>query len=222
MPDQVSDPHSKLRAQLRAGRELLGMKQYELAVTLGVDKQKISRIESGETKSTDVLLEIKHGLERLGIRFTANGLEIVENHLDIIEGEGCYLKLLDDVYKTLKDASDKTLFIMFASDRASPPEVNFRYRQMRSIGILMRQLIEEGDQYLMGELEEYRTIPSKYFTNIVTLIYADKVAQVNGSESLITVQTDNQFAMREKKLFGYIWDTGKKPEISIAPERFLV
>lgn len=214
------DPHSKLRSQIRAGRELLCMKQSDLAEALGLSLSKISRVESGETKSGDILLEVKHGLERLGIRFTPNGLEIVENHLDIIEGEGCYLMLLDDVYKTLKDAADKTLFIMFASDRTSPPEVNYRYRAMRSSGIKMRQLVEEGDEFLMGELEEYRTIPSKYFTNIVTLIYANKVAQVNGTESLITIQTDEQLSTREKNLFSYFWDTGKKPEISTSAERF--
>lgn len=216
----MPDPHSRLRSQIRAARELLMLKQVELAENLGISLSKLSRVENGDTKSGDILLEVKHGLEKLGVRFLANGVELVQSHLEIIEGEGCYQKLLDDVFQTLIKSEEKTLYIMFASDRVSPPEVNYRYRLMRNAGITMKQLIEEGDTYILGELEEYRSIPSRYFSNIVTLVYADKVAQVNGSESLITIQNDHQLAIHEKGLFSHFWDTGKKPEFSNAPERF--
>lgn len=214
------DPHKHLRAQIRAGRELLGIKQSDLANILDVSLSKISRAESGETKSGDILLSLKESLEKQGIRFTEKGVELAEDRLEIIEGEGCYLRLLDDVHRTLQENEDKTLLVMFASDKVSPPEVNEKYRTMRKIGIKMRQLIEENDTYIMGEPEEYRTIPSKYFTNIVTLVYSNKVAQVNGKETRITIQTDDQLAEREKLLFKFFWDTGSKPSTSTASERF--
>jgi transcriptional regulator with XRE-family HTH domain len=216
----VVDPHKRLRAQIRAGRELLGMNQSDLAKALDVSLSKISRAESGETKSGDILLVFKEGLEKLGIRFTANGVETVEDKLEIIEGEGCYLRLLDDVLITLKSAKERGLHIMFASDRVSPPEVNAKYRILRQMGVSMKQLIEDGDTYIMGDLDEYRTIPSKYFNNIVTLVYDNKVAQVNGSETRITIQTDTQLARREKLIFQYFWETGSKPVVSTATERF--
>ena len=216
----MPDPHTKLRAQIRAARELLLLKQSDLAEALGISLSKLSRVESGETKSGDILLEVKQGVEKLGIRFTNNGVERVQSRLEVIEGDGCYVRLLDDVYQTLLCSDDKTMFIMFSSDKASPPEVNYRYRLMRQNGISLKQLIEENDHYIMGDLEDYRTIPSKYFTNIVTVIYSTKVAQVNGSESLITILDDEQLAMREKGVFAHFWDMGKKPEVSEAPERF--
>lgn len=214
------DAQDRLRGQIRAGRELLNMKQADLAAFLDVSLSKVSRAESGDTKSGDVLLQIKEGLERCGVKFTSHGVELDESRLEVIEGRDCYLRLLDDVYRTLKESDDKEILLMFASDKASPPEVNHRYRFMRQHGVKMRQLIEEGDAYLLGALEEYRTIPSAYFTNIVTVIYADKVAQVNGSETRLTIQHDAPLAEREKKMFSYFWDTGKKPEKSDAPERF--
>lgn len=214
------DAQKRLRSQVRAGRELLDMKQADLAEMLGASLSKISRAESGETKSSDVLFEIKEGLERCGIRFTATGVEVNESRLEVIEGKDCYLRLLDDVYDTLSKYDDKEMLIMFASDKVSPPEVNNRYRFLRKNGVEMRQLVEEGDDYLMGQLEEYRTIPSRYFTNIVTVIYGDKVAQVNGNETRLTIQLDQQLANREKKVFSFLWDAGKKPEISNTPERF--
>ena len=214
------DPHKKLRAQIRAGRELLGINQSDLALRLQVSLSKISRAENGETKSGDILLDIKEELEKLGVRFTPNGVELSENYLEVIEGEGCYLKLLDDVYLTLKNSEDKLLIIMFASDKISPSAVNERYKFMRKEGIQMRQLISDDDEHILGPLEEYRGIPKKYFTNIVTLIYGDKVAQVNGTETRITIQKDVRLSTREKGVFSYFWDTGIKPHQSIAKEKY--
>jgi transcriptional regulator with XRE-family HTH domain len=212
--------HERLRLQIRAGRELLGMTQADLAAKMNTSLSKISRVESGETKSADVLLQVKDALERQGIRFTSSGVEIVEERLEIIEGKGCYSRLLDDVFQTLQAHSEKELLIMFSSDRVSPPEINTKYTLMRQAGITMRQIIEEGDTYLMGRLDEYRAIPSKYFINIVTVIYANKIAQVNGSETRIAIQTDDRLAAREKLLFQYYWDTGSKPTISTAIAKF--
>lgn len=214
------DVQTRLRSQIRAGRELIGMSQVELAEALGSNKSRISRVESGDIKSLDTLFEIKTGLEQLGISFTRTGVELNEEPIEILEGEDCYLRLLDDVYSTLKGASDKELLIMFASDSASPPEVNNRYQFMRQNGIRMRQIIEEGDHHILGKLEEYRTIPAEYFTNIVTVIYASKVAQVSGTETRLTIQKDEQLSTREKKMFSYFWDNGKKPEHSSVKERF--
>ncbi len=216
----MRNAHERLRAQIRAGRELLGLNQSDLATAMDVSLSKISRVESGITKSGDSLLHIKKCLEGMNVRFTQSGVEIVENRLEVIEGEGCYMKLLDDVLITLKNHPDKELLIMFASDKISPPEVNDKYRILRQIGVQMRQLIRDGDTYIMGQLDEYQCIPKEYFTNIVTVVYADKVAQVNGGETRVTIHIDNDLSRRERLVFQYFWDTGSKPKISTAEEKF--
>jgi transcriptional regulator with XRE-family HTH domain len=218
----LEDSHSRLRAQIRAGRELMGMKQADLAEMLDVSLSKVSRAESGETKSGDILLELKRALEQAGVRFTASGVERVENRVELIEGKGCYLKLLDRVERLFAEEQieDRTLYVMFASDKVSTDAVNERYRRLRAQGVKMRQLISKADNYIMGELEEYRQIPAEYFTNIVTVIFADKLAQVNGDETTVTVQHDAALAQRERLVFSYFWDTGSMPVKSIAEERF--
>lgn len=221
-PLRQDDYHGKLRAQIRAGRELLDMKQSDLADSLGASLSKISRAENGETKSGDVLLELKHALEEHGVCFTTNGVELADNLIQVLEGDGCYLRLLDTMYQTLikMPEQERDLRIMYASDRMSPPIVNDRYRFMRKNGIKMRQLIEEGDHYIMGHFEEYRTIPSAYFTNVVTLAYENKVAQVDSDVTRVVIHHDKKMALREKNIFAYLWDMGKKPEKTKAKERF--
>ncbi len=214
----MSDPYKKLRAQIRAGRELLGMKQAELAAHLGFSLSKLSKAETGDTKSGNVLLEIKVGMEKLGVVFTTNGVEFSENHIEIIEGEHCYVRLLDKIL--IECSSNTELLIMFASDKVSPPDVNERYRALRARGVQMRQLIKEGDSYIMGELKEYRTIPKQYFSNIVTVIYDGMVAQVTGDETRIVVLHDVKFAERERLVFESFWDRGHQPKSSSADERF--
>lgn len=215
-----TDSYSKLRAQIRAGRELLGLKQADLAKAMDASLSKISRAESGETKSGDTLLELKALLERKGVRFLPSGVEVVETHIEILEGPGRAMELLTNIHQTLKDHDDKTLLLMCTSDRVSPPEVNEFYRLMRREGIKMRQLIEEKDTYLLGPVDEYRTIPARYFMNIATAIYGDRVAQLDGGGARIIVHDDARLAERERKIFNYLWDMGTQPKHSEAHERF--
>lgn len=212
------DQHIKLRQQIKAGRALLSMDQSQLAHALGMKHAKISRAENGETKSEDVLKEIQRGMEKLGIIFLpSGGVDRSMGHIEIIEGANCYVQLLGRI--AAEKAIDE-LFIMFASDSVSPPEVNALYRILRKAGIRMRQLIRKGDTYIMGQLEEYRTISEKYFTNIVTVVYGNQVAQVSGDETRIVIYHDPPLAERERKVFSYFWDHGGIPEHSTADERF--
>ncbi len=214
------DPYTRLRAQIRAGRELLGLTQGDVADMAESSLSRISRAESGETKSGDVLLEIKGVLENAGVRFTTSGVEIAEDQIELIEGEGCYPRLLDEVYRELVRTGEKEFLVLFANDEVSPSEVNQRYHFMRQQGIVSKKLIEEGNVYIMGKLEEYRYVPQKYFSNIVTVIYADRVAQANGRETRITIQKNPLLAERERLLFNYLWDIGKQPTFSTAKERY--
>jgi transcriptional regulator with XRE-family HTH domain len=214
------DPHIKLRSQIRAARELLNMKQSDVATALDVSLSKISRVESGETKSGDILLEIKHCLEHRGVLFTKSGVELVENHFEILEGQDCYLQLLDDIHVHLKDAQDQEFLIMFAAERRSPPEVNMRYQLMLKTGIHFRKLIADHDNYIMGKPSCYKTIPAQYFSNILTLVYGNRVAQSNGDLTRITIYEDALLAGRERQIFTYLWDIGGKPLPSIAKESY--
>jgi transcriptional regulator with XRE-family HTH domain len=216
----MKDPYKKIRAQIAAARHLMDLDQMELASLLGMSHTKISNVETGRTKSASALLEVKTGMEREGVTFTANGVEYTRSHVEVLSGKGCYLELLSFVERILCAREDKTLLIMYASDAASPPEVNEQYRRMRAKGIEMRQLISEGDTLIMGGLEEYRQIPKKYFSNIVRLIYGNCVAQVSGDETKVTIHYDEAFARSERLSFEFYWDNGLVPKKTTARERF--
>ena len=207
----------ELRTQISAGIALLGLTQKSFAEEIGISNAKLSKALSGETKSKNVLFELKTALESEGIIFTKSGVERSSGYETVLSGDNCYLELLS---KIMIDPSVDELLVMFASDKISPPAVNHCYRFLRNKGVSMRQLIAADDTYIMGQLEEYRTIPEKYFTNIVTLVYGNSVAQVSGDEKRIVIYADPKLARREGKIFNYFWDHGGKPEASSADEKF--
>lgn len=214
------DPHARLRSQIRAGRELLNMKQADVAAILGISLSKLSRSESGETKSGDILLDIKQGLERMGIRFTQSGVERVENSINIIEGDDLFPRLMDDILLTLRDAADAELLVECADERVSTPDVVERVRHVRNAGVRIRTLVEEGNTYIMGPLNEYRYIPSDRFVNDVAFIYGDKFAICTNQNQQAVIFKDAFLATSRRNIFNLLWDVLKQPTESTADERY--
>src|SRR5690606_16101752 len=97
-------------------------------------------------------------------------------------------------YYTLLDKKNGECLFLFADDRASTPEGNNRIRKLRNAGIRMRQLVQEGNRYLMGPVGEYRWVPREYFMNYVTLIYGDKVAVCADNNIRALIFADPQLA----------------------------
>lgn len=214
------DHYTKLRSQIRAGRELLELKQSDLAEALGVSLSKVSRAESGETKSGDTLLELKAALERMGIRFSSSGVEVVEDHIEVFEGNDCYNRLLDDVHQRLKGTANPEFLVMFSVEETSPEAINERYNRMMRDGLTFRKLIADNNDYIMGPLDWYRTMPAKYFSNVVTVIYGDRVAQHNGRGDRVIVYENDLAAARDKQIFSYLWNMGQKPQSTTSKVRY--
>ena len=212
--------------QLKAARALCGdMSQQELADLSGVSYNSIQLFEAGKTKLQEKsTVKILKTFDRQRVLFTARGgVEPNDNPVITIGGqnaEECYLELLNDVYQTLRDQDDRELLIRCADDSVSPPTVNERYRKMRAAGISMRQLVEQGNTYLMGPLSEYRYIPKDYFTNRVTLIYGGRVATVTANETKASINDASVNADTERKIFNYLWSIGEVPTKSTACETF--
>ena len=185
--------------QIRAARALLNWSQSDLAERAGLSQTGIARIESGVNQPN---------------------VQTMENIRTIV-GEDCYIELLLDVSRTLRDHPEKELLIWFANDRMSPPPVNDLYRQIRASGIKMRQIIEEGNHYRLGGNNEYREFPSRYFINVVKLSYGNKYAILNGKETRVTIQKDEIAAASQKALFNFLWDILPEPKgASTADEHF--
>ncbi len=205
----------------RAARALLNWSQKDLAERAGVSDVSIINYETGKrTPQQNTLERIQQAFELAGVSFTKHGLELKEDVITIIEGENWYLRLLDDVYYHLIDEKDAELIIMFSDDKVSPPEANDRYRKIRNAGIRMRQLVEEGNTYLMGPLKEYRYLPSSKFTNYVSLIYGDRLAVCTDDNTKAVIFKDPRLTQAWTYLIGILWDVLPQPEESTANERF--
>ncbi len=207
--------------QIAAARALLGWDQKDVAERVGLTVAAISKIEKGENKGKSTTLDaIQSAFEMAGVVFTEHGVELKENVISVIDGDNWYLRLLDDVYFSLANTKNPELLLMCADDSKSPPEVNDLYKKIRSNGVQMRQLVEEGNTYLMGPLNEYRYMPKERFNNYVSLIYGDKVAVCTDANTKALVFKDPLLAKTWKNLFDLMWDVLEQPKKSNANEKF--
>lgn len=210
--------------QIRAARALLNWKQEELAAASGLSVASIQKIEAGENTPTGRTQgKLLKALEKQGILFTAKGIEKDAFPIYFTQGknhEEAYLRLLEDAFEHLIEVKDPELLIMFADDKVSPASVNNMYREMRNAGIKMRQLIEEGNTYIMGPLDEYRYIPKGYFINRVTLVYGDKIANEMADVCQGMIRVDPINARIQRNTFDILWRVLKQPTETSADERF--
>ena len=207
--------------QVKAARALLGWSQDDLAERAGLSKASIAKFEINEREPHQSSMDgILQAFELSGIVFTKNGVELKDDAVTVIEGDDWYLRLLDDVYYSLKDCKHPELLLICADDRVSSLEVNDSYRKMRSAGVKMRQLVEEDNSYLMGSLNEYRYLPKERFNNYVSLIYGQKVAICTDTNTKAIVFKDPILAKTWTNIFDVMWDVLKQPERSDADERF--
>lgn len=206
--------------QIKAGRALINWAQQDLADQTGLSKTAIANVESGKHRPTEKNMNnILDAFDRNGVEFIDGGVRQKQNLIRVLEGDDCYLKLLDEVFHTLKD-SDEEFLILCADDRVSPKMVNDSYRRIRDSGIKMRQIVEDGNTYLMAPLAEYRYIPKEYFMNNVTIIYKNNIATALEGDNKISVIKDKTLADTQRKLFNFIWNNTEQPLFTDAKERF--
>lgn len=203
-------------------RALADWSQGDLAKATGLNKKTIQQLEQGGTNPTEKTERlILEAFERADIEVRDGRIGRVAESLKVFEGDNCYLRLLDDVAATMPRLAKPELLIFFGDDAVSPPEVIERYRAMRAAGLAMRQLVKEGNTYLMGPLKEYRYFPGDMFVNRVFLVYGDKFATITkGAKKRVTIQRDLEIAAAMKFLFDNTWSHSPMPERSDAEEKF--
>ncbi|MFN7112838.1 MAG: helix-turn-helix domain-containing protein [Alphaproteobacteria bacterium] len=208
-------------SKIRAARALLDWGQRDLAERSGVSHMAITNLEQGKTEpQTETIEKIQNAFELAGVVITLKGVEYKDATVTTIDGDGWYLRLLDDVYYTLMDKPDAEFLTMCADDKVSTPDVNNRLKKIRNAGICMRQLVQEGNTYLMGPTKEYRYIPKEKFRNSVSLIYGDKVAVCTEQGTKAIVFKDADLAATWRNIFDVLWNKLEEPKESTARERF--
>lgn len=210
--------------KIRAARAYMEWTQEQLAEAAELSLAGIQKIERGENEPTArTQKKLIRAFEQNGLTLTSKGIEHDESPVFFIEGddhESAYFQLLEDAYEHLKGRKGPELLIMYADDKVSPPSVNDFYRKMRKADIKMRQMIQEGNTYIIGPLSEYRYIPKKLFINRVTLVYGDRIATETTNFNKVLVRVDPINAAIQKNTFNILWNVLKQPEKTTAHETF--
>ena len=196
-------------SQCRAARGLLNWSQPELAKRCGMHKQTISNFEAERSTPSNTSLELMtRTLENGGIEFGLdNGVSLPDIKYVKLNQSGWLVELLDDVIFSLKDAEHKELLIYGGDNRVYTAEVVEKLREVRKAGIYMREMVCEGNTYLLGIEEEYRWIPKKHFKNFCTIMYGDKVClDFRGWAGLLVV--NKGWAETERNKFEMLWGSG--------------
>ena len=185
-----------------------------------VSEPTIKLIETGKINSTpETLGAIQKTFEEAGIEFLPQqGVRFRDDLLTIIEGRldvNIFLRLLDDIYYTMKDKNGEVLW-SFVDEDLSPPEIIERENMLRNGGIKYKSLIRHGDLNFQHDAEEYRWLPKGQFLSNLTAVYDDKYAIVvnkpnsNQVEKIIIIKNDSIAEMKRKE-FEIIWNYGEKP-----------
>lgn len=191
--------------QIAAARALLDWTQGDLAKKSGLTPQTIIKIEKNEVHpNTATLRKLNSALSREGIVFTETGIDVPKDKITKLDGDTWFLDLLDDVYETLANEGHEKELLIFAGDnRLSPPEVVDSFRKLREAGVRIREMVEDGNDFLMGPEKDYRWIPSQFFENYNTIIYGDKVCNDFGGRGLLI--NNKEWASSERNKFNIMW-----------------
>tara|TARA_R110002095_G_scaffold116994_2_gene102058 strand:- start:3184 stop:3831 length:648 start_codon:yes stop_codon:yes gene_type:complete len=196
-------------AQCRAARGLLNWSQLDLANRSGMHKQTISNFEAERSIPSNTSLEkLTRILQNGGVEFGQdNAVSLPQIKYIKLEQAGWFLEFLDDVIFTLKDQKQKELLIYGGDNRVTPPAVVEKFREVREAGIEMREMVCEGNTFLMGPEEEYRWIPKQFFKNYNTVIYADRVCvDFRGRAAILII--NKGWAETERNKFEMLWNAG--------------
>lgn len=207
--------------QIRAARSLLDWTQDDLAARTGLSKFSIANLEGAKTSPQKGTIDkIIKSLELAGIEFIDDGVRLKKDSVIIVDGEGWFLRLLEDVHHSLLQQENRELLIEFADETKSPPEVIEKIKAMRNDGIKMRLLICDGDTNIAGPLEEYRYIPKSLYRNYASLIYADKIAVGTENQLQALVIRDPLLAQTRRNMFEIVWGLLPSPQESTAKIRY--
>lgn len=199
--------------QIRAARMLLEWDAEDLAAKAGVTRETIFNIERSVFRPRPATLEkIINAFDAGGVVFNGDrGVELRDDTVQKIEGDGYYLRFLDQVHSYMRGKKGSVLFLN-TDDSLSSADVVRANKQMMEDGIKCLYLCKENPTKLSFPPEYYRAVPEKYYRNGLLVVYDDFLAaSVRGK--MIVVFKNAEVASSVRKLFELIWSIGRMPEV---------
>lgn len=206
-------------AKIRAARAALGWTQGQLADAAGVAPETLQNIERGDnTPTARTQSKLERALSKNGVILTDDGVRMPDATTVSLTGEDWFIDVLEDAYHSLKEAKNKEMLVFGSDHRVSPPPVIEGFRKLLSIGVTLREIGEEGNTYIMSDVEAFRWLPKDHFKNRVTVIYGDKVVTDFGAQGMLIRNAD--WAEAERYKFESLWSFATPVKESTADVKY--
>lgn len=201
-------------AQIRAARGLLSWSREDLATVSKVTAAAIKNIEDTPEVRPQVKTAeaITSAFAAKGVEFTERGVAWVDDLVRKLEGENCYLRLIDEVYQELHNQPKAEVLSICTDDAVSPDHVVQAIKRWHDAGIKCRFLTHENSERFDFPLKEYRLIPERFYKNSVMVVYADKVATLSAANDAVIIVRDKDQADMMRGLFEMIWLQSPMPK----------
>lgn len=201
--------------QIAAGAALAGMTQDELAAVVGLEAAALELIMNGDVEPRPETLDrIQIALEARQVEFgPRSGVALKDEYFRRIIGKDVYIKLLDEILRTMIGRTDDVLFFM-VDPAVSPPNVVDAELRLLDAGIKCRFICSEDNKVFYAPKESYRLIPRDYYTNEIQIVYGDFLAILSilpHSDSVLILNSPS-VAAAERGKFDFIWNNCKKPD----------
>jgi transcriptional regulator with XRE-family HTH domain len=210
--------------QIAAAISLAGMTREALCKEAAIAKSTLIDIIANKGSIREATLDkIRNVLELHGIEFLpGEGVRKKDRLVETYEGEDANKKLLDDVYKTLRDVGGEVLIAGLDERKVigdlEEPFLLAHMERLNKANITERLLICKGDTYLVAPEESYRWIDSKFFSPYPLYIYGPKMALVSWAPAgRCAIIHDDAFAESARRLFNFVWQHAEK--LNLAGEK---
>ncbi|MCL2473827.1 MAG: helix-turn-helix domain-containing protein [Alphaproteobacteria bacterium] len=206
--------------QVRAARAILNISREVLAKSTGLTVNGIAKIENGDVGANKTTLDnIQAVFENMGLEFLGNsGVRRNDKIVETYEGQEANLKLIDDVYETLKDTGGEVLIAGLDESKAlellTPEILDSHLERLKKANITERLLVSKNNTEFPSPMECYHVVADEYFSPHQIFVYGGKLAlltRIPVPKSIII--NDARFAEGVKKLFNYVWERTERPSV---------
>lgn len=204
--------------KLRAARAALGWTQGQLADAADVSPETLQNIEGGSAPTARTQEKITRALNKNGVILTSDGIQMPDATAIQLTGGNWFLDVLEDAFLVIQGTRNKEILIFGSDHRVSPPAVIEGFRKLLSAGASLREIGEEGNTFIMSDIEQFRWVPSEHYKNTVTMIYGDKVVTDFGTHGMLI--KNKEWAESERHKFELIWSNAIPASKSTADVKY--
>lgn len=188
----------------------------DLAEKAGVSVTSVFKSEKGSGQIRALIAEkIVRAFNNHGVEFVQNGVSLKDDQITTLAGDGVYIRLLEDVFHSIRRMVNPEALFFFVDNSKSPPEVVATHEMLRKGGIKCRYLCRQNPDRIDFPIEDYRAVPNEYFHNNSSVIYGDKYATMlldpeTGEDRGAIIMKNPHIAAAQRNLFNLIWSKAEK------------